>query len=136
MGNKTITQDSGLKPYEVSILMVATLTFQLRQWCELPPEAPMTKGTREEIKHLKNKCQKVIDRLNIRKLSELEEEFYQFGDQFNDMMNYFYTMKEEDATRALDLFYIVAALASNDTEQVKDVYVRLGNKLREEGVDL
>jgi hypothetical protein len=90
----TITKPEDIKQWRFVMFMVNTFTFQLEKWItSIPLDAPLVKENKEAIKHLRNKCRKLIELNNVKPLSEVEEEFYDVGDEFHAIMGYIQSQK-------------------------------------------
>lgn len=113
----------GLEPYQINMFMVNTLAFQLEKWAVIPENAPLTKESREAIKHLRNKCRKLIEINQIRPLSDLEETFYEVGDEFHALMGYIQMVTGEDAQLGFNLFEVCVAIAIDDKAYLREFFL-------------
>lgn len=118
---QSITKPNNLLEWQFAMFMVNTLAFQLEKWAVLPPDAPLLKENRESIKHLRNKCKKLIDLNQVRLLSEVEEDFYQVGDEFHAILGFIQSQK--DAHLGFNLLEVCTAIATDDFQYLQDFFL-------------
>lgn len=122
-----ITRPDQIKDWQFKMFMVNTLAFQLEKWAELPHEAPLKKDSREAIKHLRNKCRKIIEINDVRPFSAIEEEFYNVGDEFHAILGFIQNQK--DIHLAFNLFEVCTAIATNDHQFLKEFFLSAASLL-------
>ena len=120
---QTITKPDQIKDWQFQMFMVNTFAFQLEKWAVLPDNAPLIKENRDAIKHLRNKCRKLIELGNVRPLSEIEEEFYKVGDEFHAILGYIQNQK--DPHLGFNLFEVCVAIATDDYVYLKHFLLSL-----------
>ena len=116
-----ITQPEQLLDWQFKMFMINTLAFQLEKWAVLPEDAPIIKENREAIKHLRNKCRKLIELNEARALSEVEEDFYSVGDEFHAILGFIQSQK--DAHLRFNLLEVVTAMAMDDHDYLKEFFL-------------
>lgn len=126
----------GLQPYEISMFMVNTLAFQLEKWANIPENTPLKKESREAIKHLRNKCRKLIEINQVREFSELEETFYAVGDEFHALLAYIQQHAQQDGLLGFNLFEICVAVATDDKEYLKEFFLSATSLFCEDEADI
>lgn len=119
-----ITKPEQLEQWQFNMFMINTLAFQLEKWAVLPDNAPVIKENREAIKHLRNKCKKLIELGNIRPLSETEETFYEVGDTFHAIMGHIQNQK--DGHLSFSLLSVCTMIATDDFEGLEEFWRNLG----------
>lgn len=118
---QTIIQPDKILGWQFQMFMVNTLAFQLEKWAVLPEEAPLIKENREAVKHLRNKCRKLIELNQVRELSSIEEEFYKVGDEFHAILGFIQNQK--DANLGFNLFEVCVAIATDDCQYLKEFFL-------------
>lgn len=118
---QTIIQPDKILDWQFRMFMVNTLAFQLEKWALLPEDAPLIKENREAIKHLRNKCKKLIELNQVRELSEIEEEFYKVGDEFHAILGFIQNQK--DANLSFNLFEVCTAIATDDFRYLQEFFL-------------
>lgn len=116
-----ITKPEQLLDWQFQMFMINTLAFQLEKWAVLPEDAPLIKENREAIKHLRNKCKKLIDLNQVRPLSKIEEDFYEVGDEFHAILGFIQSQK--DAHLGFNLLEVCTAIATDDFQYLKDFFL-------------
>ncbi len=116
-----ITKPEQLLDWQFRMFMINTLAFQLEKWAVLPEDAPLIKENREAIKHLRNKCKKLIDLNQVRPLSKIEEDFYEVGDEFHAILGFIQSQK--DAHLGFNLLEVCTAIAMDDTQYLKEFFL-------------
>lgn len=118
---QTITQPDQILDWQFRMFMINTLAFQLEKWAVLPEDAPLIKENREAIKHLRNKCKKLIDLNQVRPLSKVEEDFYDVGDEFHAILGFIQSQK--DAHLGFNLLEVCTAIAMDDSQYLKEFFL-------------
>lgn len=116
-----ITRPDQILDWQFRMFMVNTLAFQLEKWAELPKNAPLKKDSREAIKHLRNKCRKLIEINDVRPFSKVEEDFYEVGDEFHAILGFIQGQK--DTHLAFNLFEVLTAIATDDHKYLKEFFL-------------
>lgn len=116
-----ITKPEQLLDWQFRMFMINTLAFQLEKWAVLPEYAPLIKENREAIKHLRNKCKKLIDLNQVRPLSKIEEDFYNVGDEFHAILGFIQSQK--DAHLGFNLLEVCTAIATDDAQYLKEFFL-------------
>lgn len=131
---KTIVQPDTLLAWQFQMFMVNTLAFQLEKWAVLPDHAPLIKENREAIKHLRNKCKKLIELNQVRILSKIEEDFYDVGDEFHAILGFIQSQK--DAHLGFNLLEVCTAIAMDDHQYLKEFFLSAAALINPDPVQL
>lgn len=121
----TITKPEDIKEWRFVMFMVNTFTFQLEKWASssLLENAPLLKENKEAIKHIRNKCRKLIEINKIKPLSDVEEEFFDVGDEFHAIMGY---IQNQKSPTNYSLLSLCVMLATDDFEGLEVFWRDLG----------
>lgn len=121
----SITKPKNLEEWQFVMFMINTLTFQLEKWASsLPDDAPLLKKYKEPIKHLRNKCRKLIEINNVRPLSEVEESFYEVGDEFHAIMGHI--QNQSKVAFSFSLLSFCVMVSTDDFDGLEDFWKNLG----------